>query len=439
MTLTTLAPNSHDTAMPKLQAPVVHQLSSGLTIIAEQVPIDAINLNVWLNVGSAVETNAINGMAHFLEHMVFKGTPRLQSGEFEALIEAKGAVTNAATSQDYTHYYITTAPQDFAELAPLQMDVLLNPSVPDDGFERERQVVLEEIRRSDDNPRRRSYQHMADLAFDVSPYRRPVLGPTAVIEGMQAQQMRDFHAGWYHPAAMTAVAVGNLPVDELIRTVEQSVAGLMPPGSAHPNLRHQRQVLPTEAMFETIVRQVHIDATLQQARLMLLWRVPGLTGMADTYALDVLANILGHGRTARMVQDLREQRGLVNGVGASNMTYQHQGLFCLSANLDTNNLDVVEAAMLEHVGRLHQDLVPVAELEKVCTQVANHFVFGNETPSDRANLYGYYHAVVGDIDSAFDYPEKVRALTPDDLRAAAQKYLKLDAYGVVTIKPAADA
>jgi zinc protease len=437
MTLT-LAPKA---IADRLHAPVIHRLASGLTIIAEQIPVDAINLNLWLNVGSAVESDQINGMAHFLEHMIFKGTQRLQSGEFEAQIEARGAVTNAATSQDYTHYYITTAPKDFAELAPLQLDVLLNASIPDDGFERERHVVLEEIRRSEDNPRRRSYQHMVELGFDALPYRRAVLGPTAVIEQLQPQQMRDFHGGWYHPDSMTAVAVGNLPVDELIAIVERSFEQVMPsavmPSSDPSAPRHQHPTLPTELPFRTLVRRSHIDPSLQQARLMLLWRVPGLVDLKETYALDVLANILGHGRTARMVQDLREQRGLVNGVGASNMTYQHQGLFCLSANLATENLDAVEAAMLEHVQRLQNDFVPVAELEKICTQVANHFIFGNETPSDRANLYGYYHSLMGDLNPAFAYPEKVRSLTPQDLQAAAQKYLKLDAYGAVTLKPAA--
>jgi predicted Zn-dependent peptidase len=143
---------------PPLNAPTIKTLPNGLTIVAEQMPVEAVNLNVWINVGSAVESDDINGMAHFLEHMVFKGTPRLQSGEFERLIEQRGAVTNAATSHDYTHYYITTAPQDFAQLAPLQLDVVLNASIPDEAFERERSVILEEIRRSEDNPQRRTFR-----------------------------------------------------------------------------------------------------------------------------------------------------------------------------------------------------------------------------------------------------------------------------------------
>jgi zinc protease len=423
-----------DSIATKLNNPVIHRLANGLTIIAEQIPVNAINLNLWLNVGSAVESDGINGMAHFLEHMIFKGTQRLRSGEFEAQIEARGAATNAATSQDYTHYYITTAPQDFADLAPLQLDVLLNAAIPDDAFDRERHVVLEEIRRSEDNPQRRRYQHMVNLGFPTLPYNRPVLGPDRVIEQLQPQQMRDFHRGWYHPDGITAVAVGNLPVEELIATVERSFAGAMADRSLTSDPRHQRTAIGVEQPFTEIVRSTQIDPTLQQSRLMLLWRVPGLTH-ADTDALDVLAHILSHGRASRLVQDLREGRQLVNSIGASNMSYQHQGLFCLSAHLKAENLAVVEQAMVEHVDRLHNELIPVADLEKVATQVANRFVFSNETPSSRANLYGYYYALMGDLEPAFTYTDRIRSLTPEDIQAAARKYLAIGAYGVVTIKP----
>lgn len=212
MTLTAVKP-------PRLNSPTLHRLPNGLTIVAEQMPVEAVNLSLWVNVGSANEPDNINGMAHFLEHMVFKGTKRIVSGEFERRIEERGAVTNAATSQDYTHYYITTAPKDFASLAPLQIDVVLNSLIPDDAFSREKLVVLEEIRRSDDNPRRRTFAQAMQTAFDRLPYRRPVLGEFDVISQLQPQQMRDFHTSWYQPNSITAVAVGNLPVDELIKIV----------------------------------------------------------------------------------------------------------------------------------------------------------------------------------------------------------------------------
>ncbi len=432
MTSTLTQERSTDRLNAPLNAPVIHRLSNGMTIIAEQLPVDAINFNLWLNVGSVLESNEINGMAHFLEHMIFKGTDRLKSGEFEQRIEARGAVTNAATSQDYTHYYITTAPQDFADLAPLQLDVLLNPAIPSDGFDRERHVVLEEIRRSNDNPRRRNYQRMVELGFQTLPYHRPVLGPSNVIEDLQAEQMRAFHQHWYHPSNVTAVAVGNLPVDQLIAIVEKSLDSV---GWSAKTQNTRTHDLNLDPIYTNIVRQEYEDASLQQARLMLMWRVPGLMNLQETYALDIISNLLSQGRTARLVQDLREKRGLVSGVNASNMSYQYQGLFTLSATLPTENLETVETALLGHIQQLQQDLVNPKDLEKICTQVANQFIFGNETPSDRANLYGYYQSIMGDLEPAFAYTDRIRKITPEDIRNAAQKYLPTDALGILTIKP----
>jgi zinc protease len=418
----------------RLNAPTLHKLPNGLTIIAEQMPVEAVNLNLWIKVGSAVESDAINGMAHFLEHMIFKGTERLASGEFERRIEERGAVTNAATSQDYTHYYITTAPKDFADLAPLQIDVVSNAIIPDDAFERERLVVLEEIRRSEDNPRRRTYRRAMETAFDRLPYRRAVLGPEEVISQLKPQQMRDFHGSWYQPQSITAVAVGNLPVEELIATVAEGFTKTLP--TQHGlNLSYPLTALIPESPFTEIVRQEFIDETLQQARLVMVWRVPGMTQLERTYGLDVLAGILGHGRTSRLVRDLREERGLVSSIGVSNMSHELQGTFYISAKCAVENLAEVEKAIAQHIGNLHTELVTESEIARVRQRVANRFIFGNETPSDRSGLYGYYHSLVGDLEPAFNYPAKIQSQDATDLMQAAKEYLFPDAYGVVVLKP----
>jgi zinc protease len=418
----------------QLNRPTVQTLPNGLTIIAEQMPVEAVNLNIYLNVGSSLETDSINGMAHFLEHMVFKGTDRLAAGEFERLVEARGAVTNAATSHDYTHYYITTAPQDFAALAPLQIDVVTNPRIPDDDFAREKLVVLEEIRRSHDSSSRRIYQQAIEVAFAKLPYRRPVLGPEAVIEGVTAQQMRFFHATHYQPSAMTAVAVGNLPVEELIDIVADGFAAQSGSTPTIEFMGKKSQPEP-EAAFTTVVRREHIDASLQQARLIMVWRVPGLNDISKTYPLDILAAILASGRTSRLVKELREERQLVNNISVSNMSHRVQGLFYLSAQLPSGNLAQVEKIITEHISQLQHQLVTEAEIARIRRQVANRYIFGMETPSDRADLYGYYHSIVGDLTPALTYPHKIQSIDASTIQLAACRYLSPTAYGVITVKP----
>jgi zinc protease len=421
------------TQQPKLDAPTICKLDNGLTIIAEQMPVEAVNLNVWINVGSAKESNEINGMAHFLEHMVFKGTPNLEIGEFEHLIEGRGAVTNAATSQDYTHYYITTAPQDFAELAPLQLDVVLNPSLENEAFEREKLVVLEEIRRSEDSPSRRTFSRSMEACFETLPYRRPVLGPASVIENLRSPQMRNFHGAWYQPNSMTAAVVGNLPVEKLIEIVTNSFEQHYI--SRQEYLKNTTPSVVPEAPFTEIVRHEYTDESLQQARLIMTWRVPGMKNLDQTYALDILAVILGQGKVSRLFRELREEKGLVNQIGVSNMTQTHQGAFYISATLPTENIEAVEQAIAQQIRTIQNEPIAAKDIERIRTQVANRFVFANERPSDRANLYGYYYSQLQDLAPALNYPQHIQAVSAQDLQTAAQKYLNPDAYGAVIMKP----
>ena len=419
---------------PQLNTPTIRQLPNSLTIIAEQMPVEAVNLNIWLNVGSTKESDEINGMAHFLEHMVFKGTGNLDIGEFEQLIEERGAVTNAATSQDYTHYYITTAPQDFAQLAPLQLDVVLNPSLEDEAFEREKLVVLEEIRRSEDNPRRRTYYQAMETCFENLPYRRRVLGPAGVITNLRSQQMKDFHSYWYQPSSMTAAVVGNLPVEKLIDIVtagfEQHYQGNSP-----VNRSSIPSILDPEAAFSTIVRQESTDSNLQQARMVMMWRVPGMIELDQTYALDILAAILGQGRVSRLFRELREEKGLVTQVGVSNMTQTQQGVFYVSAQLPTENIAEVEKEIAEQISQLQTEPIAEKDIARIRTQVANRYIFANERPSDRANLYGYYYSQLQDLAPALNYPQYIQAIDAQTLQTAAQRYLSPNAYGVVVMKP----
>ncbi|MDB9529197.1 pitrilysin family protein [Oscillatoria sp. CS-180] len=421
-----------------LTAPTVRRLSNGLTIIAEQIPVEAVNLSLWFRVGSAIESGTINGMAHFLEHMIFKGTSRLPVGEFERRIEAHGGITNAATSQDYTQFFITSAPQDFASLAPLQIELVMNPLLTDEEFERERSVILEEISRANDNPRRRTFYRSMEVAFERLPYRRPVLGPESVIERLTAQQMREFHAYWYQPERITAVAVGNLPVETLIQTVADGFDQALAFRSANPITRYSDANIyrsAPESPFTTVQRHDHVDPAFQQARLVLNWRVPGLADFEKTSVLDVLSSVLGRGRMSRLVQDLRQEQQLVTSISASNLAYWQQGVFSIAAQLPEENLEAVEAAITNHIAEIRERSITATELQRIQTQVANRYIFGSESPSDRAGLYGYYQTLTGQLNHALSYPEKVQRLTPADIQAAAQEYLSADAYGVVTIRP----
>ena len=421
---------TNDPATDTATAPTQHILANGIKIIAERIPVDAVNLSIWVDVGSAVESDEINGMAHFLEHMVFKGSDRLSLGEFEQAIESHGGNTNAATSQDYTHFYINVAPKDFAKLAPLQLDIVLKASIPDEEFQRERHVVLEEIRRSEDNPDRRIYRHISEMAYEQLPYRRAVLGPVDVIENVTSEQMRSFHREWYAPQNMTIAVVGNLPVSEMIGVIADYFEG-----DAAIAKKPQPLTFTPEKPFTEVVRREVVDSSLKQARLSMTWRVAGLNDLAETYPLSILANILGSGRTSRMVQDLRENRRIVDRISVSNSAMRWQGTFQVFAKLNVENVAIVEQSVREHILKLHETLVTDEELAKIRTQVTNRFIFGNESPKERAGIYGYYDRIVGSLEPALNYPDLIKSITKEDIQAAVRKYLNPDAYGILIVKP----
>lgn len=417
--------------------PICHQTPQGLTIIAERMPVDVVNFSLWIQAGSAAEPDQHNGMAHFLEHMVFKGTPRLAPGDFERLVEQRGGVMNAATSQDYTCFYSTVAPQDFAAVAPAQIDLVLNAQIPEAEFERERQVVLEEILRAQDNPRQRVFAQTMAIAFEQLPYRRPVLGSSAIVQGLTAGQMKTHHALHYQPRKMTAVVVGNLPEAALIESVVNSFEqyGDQPPLELPLESPLESPKIFTEPRIQHPEPQVIYDSKLTQARLFVLWHVPGLQRLLDTYEFDLIARILARGRNSRLVQDLRETQGLVSSISASNYTQFQQGLFWIAAHLPPDNIAPVKAAICEHIQRLQTSEVALELLQNIQRQIANQFIFDNETPASRAGLYGFHQAIAADLRAGLNYPQQIKTITPEQLRTAATAYLSLDTCRWVTFLP----
>jgi len=407
----------------------IHHLPNGSRLIVEQVPLSAVSLNLWFGVGSALESDDINGMAHFLEHMVFKGSNKLKLGEFERAIESCGGNTNAATSQDFTNYFITVAPENFHRLAPLQLDVVMDTAIPEPEFQRERLVVLEEIRRSNDNPDQRIYRWVSQIAYPHLPYRRCVLGPSAVIENLQPEQMRQFHRSWYVPANMTITCVGNLPAGDMAAVIQDACAQI--PSRSAPPLPHYSP----EPEFTAREEHTMVDDRLQQARLILLWRVPGLDNFRDSLRLTVLSRVLGGGLTSRLVQDLRETRRLVDSISVSNWAQRWQGIFQVSAKLPIDHVPVVETAICEHLQRLQQELITESEITRIRAQVASQFVFGYESPRDRARIYGYYDRVVGNLSVSRTYPELVNAITREELQSCAQNFLSTQAYARLVASP----
>lgn len=407
-----------------------YRLSNGLGVILQPIPItDSATVDVWVQTGGRNEPLEWLGLSHFLEHMVFKGSERLAPGELDRAIEGRGGVTNAATSQDYTHYYITVAAGDLAESLPYLAEVVLRAGIPADEFELERQVVLEEIRRAADNPDYNAYQQLMQTAYGDHPYGRPVLGTPESLMNLTPEIMRTYHRSWYRPEHMTVVVTGGIDPERALALVEEQF------GDACSGAALRIPLAPPQPRPQGILRQESTHPRLEQARLLLAWPTVSAHHWQEACGLEILASILGDGRTSRLVHLLREQRGWVRNVGCSSMVLKEGGLFCISAQLDPEHLSRVETTILHEIEKLQQDGIGQAELDRSRRILTHEFLFSAESPSQLASIYGYYETL-GGVHRIQEYLELLQSFTPTQVRELAQQYLSPEAYVVTTLKPA---
>jgi len=409
-----------------------HRLSNGLSVILHPIPIaDSATVDVWVRTGGRNEPPQWLGISHFLEHMVFKGSERLAPGELDRAIEGRGGIANAATGQDYTHYYITVAAADLADTLPYLAEAVLRAGIPDQEFEREQQVILEEIRRAADNLEYNAYQLLMETAYgEDHPYGRPVLGTPETLRQLTPELLRAYHGGWYWPEYMTVVVTGGIDPEQALALVEKEF------GDPASGPAWTSPPIPPQPRPKGIRRGESAHARAEQARLKLAWPTVGIDNWEQVCGLEVVASVLGDGRTSRLVHLLREQRGWVRAIGCSSLVLKEGGLFCISAQLDVRDLARVEATILHEVEKLQQDGIGQAELDRARRMLTHELLFSAESPSQLASIYGYYETLVG-VQRLQEYLELLQAFTPAQIRELAQQYLSPEAYVVALLKPAA--
>lgn len=407
----------------------VFQLDNGLTFIHQYLPATPVVVaDVWLRAGATREPEKWSGMAHFLEHMIFKGTQAIPPGVFDREIENRGGMTNAATSHDYAHFFLTTAASYLKDTLPYLAELLLNAAIPEDEFIREREVVLEEIRSCYDDPDWIGFQALSESVYQLHPYGRSVLGSESDLMQHSPEAMRNFHRAHYQPENMTVAIVGGIPQDSALELVNQNFQQFS-----------QRADIPeVEEMGEPLIagirRQELYLPRLEQARLMMAWIGPGIGQYRSAYGLDLLSVLLAEGRCSRLVQALREDRQLVQAI-ASNFSLQRESsLFTISAWLDLEHLERVESLICAHLEELQTTPIPAAELARCQRLLCNDYAFSTETPNQLAGLYGYYNTL-GEAQLAAIYPQQIQSFNATELQQLAQQYLSPYSYAVTVLKP----
>lgn len=411
-------------------------LANGMTLIVQpdRRSPTAVQM-VWVRVGSMDEVDGTSGVAHALEHMMFKGTKDIKPGEFSRRVAALGGQENAFTTRDYTGYYQQIPVGSLEQVMKLESDRFANNQWPDDEFKREIEVVKEERRlRTEDQPRALLGEQQNAATFIASPYHRPVVGWMSDLDAMTPEDVRDFHKRWYVPANAVLVVAGDVDVAQ-VRAMADKYYGRIP----------SRAVPVRKPRVEPVqrgIRRLEFKAPAEQAYVSLAFRAPRLASIDDTnsdsWALVVLSAVLDGYAGARLDRALTQGPDRVADSAGAYSGFVGRGpqLFVLEGvPAAGKTAEAVEAALRAQVARIAKDGVGEAELARVKTQWVASETYKRDSVMAQARELGSNWIQGLPLDASERIVARLQAVTPAQVQAVAAKYFGDDQLTVATLRP----
>jgi zinc protease len=428
-------------ALPLSAAETVYErtLDNGLKVLVKpdrRAPI--LISQVWYKVGSSYEYGGITGVSHLLEHMMFKGTERLAPGEFSRIIAENGGEENAFTGRDYTAYFQSLA-NDRLEIAfEIEAERMRNLVLAPEEFAKELEVVKEERRtRTDDDPQSLAFERFNATAYVASPYRNPVIGWAGDLEQASVEDLRDWYRLWYAPNNATLVVAGDVDPEEVFRLAEKHFGPLKPERIRPPKMQPEPEQLGAKRLV--------VKAPAQEPYLLMGYKAPAAIDAPEAdaqaawepYALEVLASVLDGGSSARLERELVRGSQIASSAGVSYSAFDRlPGMFMLSGvPAKGQSVEQVEAALLAQIERVQTDLVDDTEMERVRNQLIAEKVYELDSLFYQAMILGQLETVGLGWELADTYVDRLAAVTPEQVRAVARKYLVPEKLTVGVLEP----
>jgi len=390
-------------------------LPSGLRIISEQVPGQrSAAIGVWVGVGSRDESPALHGCSHFLEHLLFKGTPERSALDISIALYAVGGEFNAFTAKEYTCFHARVLDDDLPLAVDVLGDMVTSPLLTADDVDAERDVILDEIAMHEDDPDDVAHNLFSSLAWGDSPLGRPIAGTAASIEAMTRHQIRRFYQRHYRPQRMVVSVAGNIDHGRVVRLVRTAF-------SRRGFLDHTAE--PVAARQTSRPRRVGTgiaEATRQFEQVNIVLGMQGLTRSDPRrFALGVLNAALGGGTSSRLFQEVREKRGLAYSVFSFASQHVDAGLVGVSVGCLPNKLEQVLDVVRAELAKIAQDGIDVEELTRGKGQLKGGLVLGLEDSASRMTRLGKSELVDDELLSIDEVLSRIDAVTLQDVRALA--------------------
>ena len=422
--------------LPQISLAQVHEttLSNGMKVLVKEdhrAPV--VVTQVWYKVGSSYEDNGITGVSHVLEHMMFKGTKKHATGEFSRIIAENGGSENAFTGRDYTAYFQQLEKSRLAISFQLEADRMRNLTLPQAEFNKEVEVVMEERRlRTEDNPRSLTVEQFYATAFMSSPYQNPIIGWMDDLKSLTVDDLKDWYGRWYAPNNATLVVVGAVKASEVFELAE-NYFGKLKPSDLKP-------LKPRLEVAQLGSRNITVKAPAKLPYLLMGYKVPVVntaTEEWEPYALEVLAGVLAGSGSARFPRELVREKQIAAGVTTGYDLFARQDdLWVIDATpAEGHSIKELRQAIDKQIKRIKTEPVSEAELARIKAQVVAHKVYEQDSVFYQAMQMGLLETVGAGWQKLDEYPERIRAVTAEQVQAVARKYLVEDGLTVGILEP----
>jgi len=425
------------------------KLSNGMKVIVQEdhrAPV--VVSQVWYRAGSLDEVNGKTGVAHVLEHMMFKGTKRIPAGQFSRIVAAAGGKENAFTGTDYTCYYQQLEKSHLPLSFKLESDRMANLVITDEEFAKEIKVVMEERRwRTEDKPQSKVNEQFQSTSFNAHPYSRPVVGWMNDLENMTAADAREWYNTWYAPNNATLVVVGDVKTQEVLKLAKQYFGAIKPkvlparkPQTEPAQIGERRVVVKAPGKLPYLMMGFHVptldtnplDAKERDAK-------PATTEQNwEPYALDVLSGVLSGNDSARLNQKLVRETSIAVDVGAGYDTTSRgrEALFELVGTpAEGKTVAELEAALTAQIELIKTNGVTQQELDRVKAAVIAADIYQRDSMFYQGLQIGQLETMGYSWRLLKEYPERLKAITSEQIQAVAKKYLVKDNMTIATLDP----
>ena len=384
-------------------------LKNGLRIITSNFPqLESVTVGLWVKTGSAYETEDINGISHFLEHMSFKGTNTRTALQISEEIEDAGGQSNAYTAREFTAYYAKMLKNDLELAVDVLTDSLCNSIFPADELKKEQEVVVQEIKQTFDTPDDIIFDYLQETAFPNQALGRPILGSKKHIRSFSRETLFSYLKTNYAAENIVACAVGNINHENFVKMIEQRLSSLQP----HTHFTPDIQKYQGGFFFEP--RQI------EQAHVML-----GFQGLPyeteDYYPSVILANLLGGGMTSRLFQEVREKRGLAYTVYSFTAAHTSTGLLGIYAGTGAKDLKQLLPVITTEINKICQEPVSAKELQRAKTQMKASMLMALESPSSTAEMLARQMLIYNRIIPVEEMVERIEKVSQDDIMRLARQ------------------